>query len=67
MLPAIMMLDEPELGLHPQAITLVSSLIREASEHCQVLVATQSAPLVDEFSLDETVVLDRPGRETTLR
>ncbi|MEW6368217.1 MAG: AAA family ATPase [Acidobacteriota bacterium] len=66
-LPAILMLDEPELGLHPQAIMLVASLIRQVSAHCQVIVATQSVPFVDEFSLDDIVVLSRPGRETTMR
>jgi predicted ATPase len=66
-LPAIMMLDEPELGLHPQAIMVLGALIRRVSEHCQVMVATQSIALVDEFSLDEIVVLSRPGRESTLR
>lgn len=66
-LPTIMLLDEPELGLHPQAIMLLGALIRQASEHCQVMVATQSVALVDEFSLDELVVLSRPGRESTLR
>jgi predicted ATPase len=66
-LPAILLLDEPELGLHPQAITLVAGLIHEVATHCQVIVATQSVPLIDEFSLDEIVVLGRPGRETTLR
>ncbi|MBI5528811.1 MAG: AAA family ATPase [Deltaproteobacteria bacterium] len=66
-LPAILMLDEPELGLHPQAIMMVASLIRKVSTHCQVLVATQSVPLVDEFSLDEIVVLSRPERVSTLR
>lgn len=66
-LPAILMLDEPELGLHPQAITLVAALIRQVSAHCQVMVATQSVPLVDEFSLSEIVVLGRSNRESTLR
>lgn len=65
--PAVLMLDEPELGLHPQAIMLVAALIREVSTHCQVVVATQSVPFVDEFSLDEIIVLSRPGRESTLR
>jgi len=66
-LPAIMMLDEPELGLHPQAIMLLGTLIRNASEHCQVMVATQSVALVDEFRLNEIGVLSRPERESTLR
>jgi predicted ATPase len=66
-LPALMMLDEPELGLHPQAIMLLGAHIRKVSQNCQVIVATQSTALVDEFSLDEIVVLSRPGRESTLR
>ena len=68
-LPAVLMLDEPELGLHPQAIMLVAALIHEVSNHCQVMVATQSVPFVDEFSLDEIVVLSRSvsERESTLR
>jgi predicted ATPase len=65
-LPAVLILDEPELGLHPQAIMLLGALIRNASAHCQIMAATQSAPLVDEFALDEIVVLSRPGRESTL-
>lgn len=66
-LPAILILDEPELGLHPQAITLVASLIRQVSEHCQVMVATQSVPLVDEFAIEDIVVLSRPARESAVR
>jgi predicted ATPase len=65
-LPAIMLLDEPELGLHPQAIAVVASLIRQASHHAQIVVATQSAALVDEFALHEIVIARRSGRETIL-
>jgi predicted ATPase len=66
-LPAILMLDEPELGLHPQAIMLLGGMIRRVSESCQVMVATQSVSLVDEFTLDQIVVLSRPGRASTLK
>ncbi|MCX7048175.1 MAG: AAA family ATPase [Candidatus Sumerlaeota bacterium] len=66
-LPALLILDEPELGLHPQAISLIASLIRQASAHAQVLAATQSVPFVDEFKIDEIVVISRPGRESSLR
>jgi predicted ATPase len=65
-LPAIILLDEPELGLHPQAIAVLASMIRQASHHAQILVATQSVPLLDEFSLSEIVVARRSERETKL-
>lgn len=65
-LPSIILLDEPELGLHPQAIALLASMIRQASHHAQIVVATQSVPLLDEFSLGEIVVARRSGRETIL-
>lgn len=66
-LPSIVILDEPELGLHPQAVTVLGSMIRSASVQAQVIVATQSVPLLDEFAIEDIVVVERPGRETMLR
>lgn len=57
--PSTIIIDEPELGLHPYAITLLGSLLRSASARMQVIVATQSVPLVNEFSVDELVIVDR--------
>jgi predicted ATPase len=56
-LPALMVLDEPELGLHPAAIALLGSLVRKASHHCQIVLATQSAALVDCFEPADVVVV----------
>jgi predicted ATPase len=64
-LPAIMFIDEPELGLHPAAITLIAALIKKASQHCQVFVATQSVNLIDEFEVDQIVVVERKQRAST--
>ena len=65
MLPDVIMLDEPELGLHPAAIALVGGLIKSLSAERQVIVATQSPLLVDAFDLDEIFVLDlEEGRST---
>ena len=63
MLPDLILLDEPELGLHPAAISLVAGLIKSLSSHKQFIVATQSPLLVDAFGLDEIIVLGlRDGR-----
>ena len=66
-LPDVLILDEPELGLHPYAIEVLASLIHSSSQHVQVIVATQSASLVDRFEPSEIVVTQRAGRESTFR
>ena len=58
-LPSIILLDEPELGLHPYAITILANLLRSAAEQTQVIVATQSVTLVNQFEPDEVIVVDR--------
>ena len=57
--PSLIVLDEPELGLHPSAITLLASLIQKASTDAQVIVATQSALLLDHFEPEDVLVADR--------
>lgn len=63
-LPSVLFLDEPELGLHPSAIDLIAGLIKAASSQCQVFVATQSISLVNNFELEDLVVIDRKGRSS---
>ncbi len=58
MLPGTLFLDEPELGLHPAAIGVIGELIRSIALDRQVIVATQSPLLVDEFELKEIVVFE---------
>ena len=67
MLPSVILLDEPELGLHPAAIGLVAGMIEQLSHDKQIIVATQSPLLVDEFALDEIIVLDLEDGQTKLR
>lgn len=67
MLPSVILLDEPELGLHPAAISLVAQMIKQLSHDRQIIVATQSPSLVDEFELDEIIVLDLEDGRTRLR
>jgi predicted ATPase len=57
--PATLIIDEPELGLHPYALTLLGSLIRSAATRMQLIISTQSVPLVNEFGLDDLVVVER--------
>ncbi len=62
-LPSVVVLDEPELGLHPKAIALVGDMIQALARSRQVIVATQSPLLVDTFELDQVFVLEiRDGR-----
>jgi predicted ATPase len=65
--PATILLDEPELGLHPYALTLLASLIKQASFRTQLIVSTQSAPLLDAFSPDDVIVVDRQEGESRFR
>jgi predicted ATPase len=64
--PSVILVDEPELGLHPYAIGILASLIRQASVNTQVIVSTQSSPLVDYFQPDEVLVADRVDRGTQI-
>lgn len=57
--PELMVLDEPELGLHPYAIVHLAELLRRASERSQVVIATQSVTLMNQFELDDLIVVER--------
>ncbi|OZB79026.1 MAG: chromosome segregation protein SMC [Halothiobacillus sp. 13-55-115] len=57
--PSVILVDEPELGLHPYAITLLASLIRQASVTTQVIISTQSPFLLDQFNPEDVLVADR--------
>ena len=67
MLPDVILLDEPELGLHPAAVTLIGGMIKSLSEERQVIVATQSPLLVDTFDLQDIVVLESEDGRTEFR
>ena len=56
--PSTIIIDEPELGLHPYALTLLGSLFDSAPEEMQIIVATQSVSLVDEVSVDDLIVVE---------
>lgn len=57
-MPSVIVIDEPELGLHPAAITLLASLIKQASSICQVIVSTQSSLLLDYFEIEDIMIAE---------
>ena len=63
-LPAVIFLDEPELGLHPSALKTICELIQGASEHCQIFIATQDADMLNEFEPEDIVIVTREGRKS---
>lgn len=62
--PSVIVIDEPELGLHPAAITLLAGLIRSASATGQIIFATQSPQLLDNFLPENVLVADRVNGST---
>ncbi len=57
--PSVILVDEPELGLHPYAITMLASLIKQTSIKTQVIISTQSPFLLDHFEPEDVLVADR--------
>lgn len=66
-LPNVVIVDEPELGLHPSAKTIVAGLLKKASHHCQIIVATQSAALLDSFEPEDIIVAERDDKESSFK
>jgi len=67
--PATILFDEPELGLHPYALTLLGNLFKQATESSvkQVIISTQSALLLNEFAPEDIIVVQRTNGESTFR
>lgn len=57
-LPDVLIVDEPELGLHPHAVELIAGLARAAAVGTQVILATQSIAFLDHFGADEVIVAE---------
>jgi len=66
-IPNIIVIDEPELSLHPSAISLLANMIHAASKNCQVIIATQSAQLLDYFEPENIRVVERDGSNTIIK
>jgi predicted ATPase len=57
--PHTILIDEPELGLHPYAISVLAGLLRTTSKRSQIIATTQSVPLVNQFEAEDIIVIDR--------
>jgi predicted ATPase len=66
-LPDVIILDEPELGLHPAAVETVAGLLKAVAVRRQVILATQSLALVDQFQPEDIIVVDRRDRASEFR
>jgi predicted ATPase len=63
-LPDLIIVDEPELGLHPYALNMVAALIKKVSHYTQILISTQSSSFLDNFDPEDTIVVNRAGTES---
>ena len=64
-LPDTIIIDEPELGLHPSAITKLAGMIKSVSDRgCQVIIATQSTDLISHFSPEDIITVDQVDGQT---
>ncbi len=67
LLPDTILIDEPELGLHPYAITILVSIFKQVAEDKQLIISTQSVELVNELEPDDVIVVDQDEGASTFR
>lgn len=67
LMPPVMLIDEPELGLHPAAISILGALIKQAALDTQIIVSTQSPQLVDQFQPEDILVAELVDGATQIR
>ncbi len=63
-LPPTILIDEPELGLHPFAINQLAGLLRKTAHRSQVILSTQSVNLVSNFEPEDIIAVDRDGMDS---
>lgn len=66
-LPSVILLDEPELGLHPYAISVLAEMLRFASMKTQIIISTQSVTLVNQFEPDDLIIVDRENESSVFK
>ncbi len=65
LLPRLIVVDEPELGLHPHALSILAALVKGAAFHAQVILATQSVAFLEYFDPEDIIVVDRENGAST--
>lgn len=65
--PKTIIIDEPELGLHPVAINKLAGLIRKASKEVQIIISSQSVNLIDNFEPEDIIIADREEKATVFK
>lgn len=65
--PQTIIIDEPELGLHPMAIHKLAALLQKASANSQVIVSTQSVELVNQFEAEDVITVDRKDAQSVFK
>ncbi len=65
--PSVILADEPELGLHPYALSMLAAMVKQASVHTQVILSTQSPFLLDHFEPEDVLVTERIAGGTHFR
>ena len=66
-LPKIIILDEPELGLHPVAIANLADLILSIKDESQIIMATQSVELINNFEQEDIITVDNIDGESVFK
>ena len=66
-LPEVILIDEPELGLHPAALAMFCALAKKAIKESQIIISTQSIDIVSQFSPEDIIVCDNAGEETVFK
>jgi len=66
-MPSAIIVDEPELGLHPYAIAVLAGLIQSAANSHQLIISTQSVELVNEFDVEDLIVVDKKDGASTFK
>ncbi len=62
---ALVAIDEPERGLHPDMIRSVANMIKDTAKQCQIIIATHSPHLLNQFELEDILVFEKNQENST--